>query len=460
MTVTSPGAFATRQRLLQRRLASRCAAWLTIIAIALAGTMGPFGPLSAQPPAPASDSLYTAAMNAGYDALRAGNTTDAIAAFQRALQHQPGSATAHFQLGYITLSLGRSLDAVMHFEEGLARDETNNDVRRQLGYLYAELGRTAQARQVFVRLREAGQAIPRDLVAIGNLSATLGDRPTAEQSFREAISTNDAEVVTDARAGLRNLAQTGVGAGLFAELYLAPFYQERFDNTVAIGFARAGVRGGGWLQPSVYGSLRATRDSRSTGGQQPVLFNDNTLIPAIGVRVHPGQRGLVLYAEAGMAYQLVDGEGDRWARDLRAGMNYTFAREHALRTTGNSPRLVTELSGDATFYERFDENVIAFGQWRESLRFGAANRPMFDVYARAWGAMDSRGEFFNRVVEGGGGVALHLPLGGMRASIYLDALRGRYLQAPSEASGLPRSYNDFRVTVVTGAFRFLPFERP
>ncbi len=432
-------------------------------ALSFSGSPFPTSELHAQ--TPANDSLYNASMNAGYAALRASNNEAAMAAFERALQYNAGSAAAHFQLGYIKLSLDQKTAAVASFEEGLARDESNDDVRRQLGYLYAALGRPGQALLVFQRLRDAGKAIPRDYVSIGNLSALAGDQSGAQTAYRAAIAASesagdavDATVVADARAGLNNLARSGIGGGLFAEVYFAPFYQDRFDNTVTLGFARVGIRGGGWWQPTLYASLRGTRDSRSTGGQQPVLFNDNTLIPAVGVRVRPGRGGLALYAEAGAAHALVDTGGNDWTRDLRAGVNYTGARELALRDNSTSPRLVSELSGDASFYERFDNNVIAYAQLRESLRFGRPDGVMLDVFARAWGATDSNGDFFNRVVEGGGGAAVHLPLGALRTSVYLDVLRGRYLSPPPPGSLLPRNYNDWRVTVSTGVFRFLPFE--
>lgn len=412
--------------------------------------------LHAQPPV--NDSLYAEAMNAGYAMLRGGETALAIDAFERALRFNPGSSVAYLQLGYATLSLGRNVEAVRYFEEALARDESLDAARRQLGYLYADLGRTTQALAVFVRLRDAGRTLPLDHVAIGNLSAQLGDLAGAERAFNAARETGDPAVMDDANRGLRNIARVGVGSGGFLELYLAPFYQDRFDNTVGIGLLRVGLRGGGWWQPTMYGSLRATRDTRSTGGRQPVLFNDNTIIPALGVRVRPGRGGLVLYAEAGAALPLVDSDSADAEVDLRAGVNYTLAREHPLRT-GSSPRLVTEVSGDATYYDRFDQNVIAYAQWRESLRFGRATGAMVDVYARGWGSTDSRGDFFNRVVEGGGGVAFHLPVGGLRTSVYLDLLRGRYLSEPPATSGLPRIYDDWRITVTTGLFRFFPIGR-
>jgi tetratricopeptide (TPR) repeat protein len=432
--------------------------WCALVATAFVAFAPIMRPAAAQTPAPSQDSVFNAAMNRAYDALRAGDSTAAISGFREALRRDPSSATAHFQLGYILLALGRRDDAATEFEEGLARDFSQDAPRRQLGYLYADLGRHRDALRVFTGLRDDNKAIPRDYVAIGNLSSMLRDRAGAETAFRAAIASGDTSVVPDARRGLDGVSQTGVGAGWFGELYAAPFYQDRFDNTVGLGFARAGVRGGGWWRPSAYASLRVTRDSRSTGGRQPVLFNDNTLIPAFGLRVSPGGVGLALYAEAGAAYDLV-GEPSEWQRDLRAGANYAVAHEQSLRN-GLAPLLVTEFSADASFYERFDRNVIAYAQLRESLRLYKGNHVAFDLFGRAWGATDSRGDFFNRVVEGGGGAALHLSVGTVRTSVYVDVLRGRYLQQPPSSSLLTRTYDDWRVTVATGLFRFLPFDRP
>jgi hypothetical protein len=244
-------------------------------------------------------------------------------------------------------------------------------------------------------------------------------------------------------------------------LYAAPFYQDRFDNTMGLGYLRGGVRGGTWWRPSVYASLRATRDSRSTGGQQPVLFNDNTAIPALGVRVQPGGGPFVLYAEAGAAYDLVARPERTWQRDLRAGANVTWQHERLLTASPRGVRLVSEINGDATWYERFDRNVIAYGQLRESLRWRPTGGAFaVDAFARGWAATDSRGDFFNRVAEGGGGVAVHVPVGGTRVSVYADVLRGRYLEPVPPSAGLPRTYDDWRITVATGFLRFRPFSRP
>ena len=422
-------------------------------------------PLLAQSP-PAADTPYTRAMNRAYDALRRGDTAVALDAFVDAAQADAANATPHFELAYVLLAQGRRTDAARRFEEGLARDHLRDEPRRQLGYLYADLGRGDAALQVFTYLRSEGRAVPRDHVARGVLLAAKARWGEAEAAYREgaerAAAAGDTALAREADAGARAVAVLGASrSGVFAELYAAPFYQDRFDNTIGLGYLRGGVRGGTWWRPSVYASLRATRDSRSTGGQQPVLFNDNTAIPAIGVRVQPGGGPLAFYAEAGAAYDLVARPERTWQRDLRAGANVTWQHEQMLTASPRGVRVVSEINGDATWYERFDRNVIAYGQLRESVRWRPTGGAFaIDAFARGWAATDSRGDFFNRVAEGGGGVAVHVPVGGTRVSVYADVLRGRYLEPVPAAAGLPRSYDDWRLTVATGFLRFRPFSRP
>jgi tetratricopeptide (TPR) repeat protein len=407
-----------------------------------------------------ADSVYLAAMNAGYGALRAADTTRAIAEFERASLRLPGAAAPHLEIGYLLLAQGRRREAASRFEEGLARDHRQDAARRQLGYLYADLARPEAALQVFSWLRDEGRAIPQDHYAIGVLSAQLqrwaSARGAYDEAARLAAAAGDTVLVRSARAGAASVATFGVGGGRYVELYLAPFYQDRFDNTVGLGFLRAGIRGGSWWQPAAYLSVRATRDSRSTGGQQPILFNDNTVIPAVGVRVTPGGGPLALYAEAGAAWDLVDRPERGWRRDLRAGGNVTWQGQLALADGARGPALVTDVNADATWYERFGRNVIAFGLVREAVRIRPTGGALaLDLYARGWGAYDSRGDFFNRVVEGGGGIAVHLP-GPAPLSVYIDVLRGRYLEPVPVSAGLPRVYDDWRVTMSTGFFRFRP----
>lgn len=408
------------------------------------------------------DSVYLARMNEGYAAVAAGNQAAALAAFDLAARTAPQIATPRVAAGYALLALKRNDEAIDRFQAAIAVDENLDVVRRQLGYLYAGASRHRDALVAFDWLRSRGRASAQDLQAIGNLNATIGERELALIAFRaaEALATQlaDSVVLRDSRASIAVLTAPTGGAnspGLFIELYLSPFYQTRFENLVTYGLGRVGVTAGGWWRPSVYASLRLTRDTKSVGGMQPVLYSDNSVVPAVGVRVRPGGRWFTLFAEAGAAYPLVSVTPRSWKRDLRAGVIGGVANERALTANPTGVSLVTEVFGDVTWYERFDRNVISYVQWRESLRLVRGKAGSIDLFARAWGAFDSRRTYYNRVVEGGGGVALHAGAN-RRASLYVEALGGHYL-AERRTFEPARNYSDVRVMFVTGWYDFIPF---
>lgn len=429
------------------------------------GFLAPQATLCLAQSAPATqpgDSVYTARMSEGYAAVAAGNPTSALAAFDQAARLAPQIATPRVAAGYALLALKRNAEAIDRFVAAVGIDENLDVVRRQLGYLYAGAGRNRDALVTFEWLRTRDRASAQDLQAIGNLNAVLGERELALAAFRSAetlaVQLADSAVLRESRASIAELtAATGTAntPGIFMELYLSPFYQERFDNVVTYGLGRVGVSAGGWWRPATYASLRLTRDTKSVGGMQPVLYSDNSLVPALGVRVQPGGRWFTLFAEAGAAYPLVAVTPRNWQRDLRAGVIGAYTNQHPLTRHASGISLVTEIFGDVTWYERFDRNVISYVQWRESLRLVQGRAGSVDLFARVWGAFDSRRTYYNRVVEGGGGVALHAGAN-RRASVYIEALGGHYL-AERHLFEPPRNYSDFRVMFVTGWSRLIPF---
>ena len=420
-------------------------------------------PCSAQSaPVPQSaDSLYLVRMNEGYAAGNAGDQIKAAAAFDAAAKRAPQLALPRVAAGYAYLALKRNDEAVARFAESLVIDQNQDVIRRQLGYLYSSMGRQRDALVAFTWLQSRDRASAQDLLAIGNLNAGLGEPTLALRAFRAAATLAsqiaDSAVLRDATKSIVVLeaAQANSAAGAFIEAYVSPFYQNRFDNFLMFGLARAGVSAGGSWKPSVYLSVRATRDSKSVGGQQPILYADNSVVPAIGVRTQPGGKWFTLYAEAGAAYPLVSIKPRDWQRDLRAGVIGAVANTHALGSGAHNLSLVSEVFGDATWYDRFDGNTIGYLQWRESLRLVHGNAGSIDIFARGWGAYDAKNTYYNRVVEGGGGVAFHAGAN-HRASLYIESLGGRYSREPT--AGQPaRLYRDFRVMFVTGLFHAFPF---
>ena len=420
-------------------------------------------PCSAQrvPVPQASDSVYLARMNEGYAAGNAGDQAKAAAAFDAAAKLAPTLAVPRVAAGYAYLALKRNNDAIARFAESLVIDENQDVIRRQLGYLYSSLRRQRDALVAFKWLQTRDRASAQDLLAIGNLHAGLDEHTLALLAFRAAATLAaqiaDSAVLRDARKSVAVLeaASGGNAPGALVELYVSPFYQNRFDNVVTFGLARAGVSAGGSWKPSVYFSVRATRDTKSVGGQQPILFADNSLLPAIGVRTQPGGKWFTLYAEAGAAYPLVSIKPRDWHRDLRAGVIGAFANTYALGSGAHHLSVVTEVFGDATWYDRFDGNTIGYLQWRESLRLVQGTVGAVDIFARGWSAFDAKSTYYNRVAEAGGGVAFHAGAN-RRVSLYVESLGGRYFREPIAAEPA-RTYGDFRVMFVTGLFHVFPF---
>jgi len=420
-------------------------------------------PCSAQsaPVSQTSDSVYLARMNEGYAAGNAGDQAKAAAAFDAAAKLAPQLAVPRVAAGYAYLALKRNDEAVARFAESLVIDENQDVVRRQLGYLYSSLNRQRDALVAFTWLQTRDRASAQDLLAIGNLNAGLDERLLALRAFRAAATLAaqmaDSAVLRDARKSVAVLeaAQAGDAPGAFAEAFVSPFYQNRFDNVLMFGIARVGVSAGGSWKPSVYVSLRTMRDTKSVGGLQPILYADNSVVPAIGVRAQPGGKWFTLYAEAGAAYPLVSPKPRDWHRDLRAGVIGAFANTRALGTGAHHLSVVSEVFGDATWYDRFDGNTIGYLQWRESLRLVQGKAGAVDIFARGWGAFDAKNTYYNRVAEGGGGVALHAGAN-RRASLYIESLGGRYFREPI-ASQPARVYSDFRIMFVTGLFHPFPF---
>lgn len=433
------------------------------LASALAGICTPSA-AQGTPVAQATDSAYLARMNAGYAAGNSGNQAAAAAAFDLAAQAAPLLAEPLSAAGYAYLAAGNKPTAIARFKSAVALDESRDIIWRQLGYLYADARQNREAIAAFSSLKNRNHATAQDHLALGNLNALVGEREVALASFRlaadAAAQAGDTVVAKAAATSIKNLTPVvaPTGAMFWLEYYVSPFYQHRFDNVVTAGFIRAGVSAGGWWRPSVYASVRATRDSKSVGGFQPALYADNSVLPALGIRIQPGSKGLTLYAEAGAAYPLVNVKPRDWRRDLRAGAVGGVSNTHLLTANANGFAIISDAYADVSWYDRFNRNVIAYLQWRESLRMLQGRAGAVDIYTRAWSAIDSRNTYYDRVVEGGVGIALY---GGAshRVSLFAEVIRGHYLKEPIGTQP-PRNYNDFRVTLVTGLYRATPVRRP
>jgi len=386
---------------------------------------------------------YASAMNVAYAARQRGDTAVAREYFTRAIIADTTQAAPYIELGYLDLAGGNKAAAAAWFEQGAARAPQNADVRRQLAYVLIDLRHNADAIRAFESIATTpGGYTDRDRLALAYLYDGVARNRDALEAFRAAAQSADTAVSMPARRALR--VKGDIGTVWFSEGYLAPFYQTRFENAIGFGFLRQGIESGSAWAPAAYTSLRVTRDSKSTVGAQSRVLSDNAAIMAGGVRVRPWHGPVWLYAEAGGAYSLLTGDSVTWRRDIRSGA-YLIAQDERRVYPAANWKLVTDVVADVSWYERFDRNVIGYALLREGVRVGTAGKVALDVFGRGWLGYDSRGDFFNRAVEGGGGMALRV---GPNFVLFGEGIYGRFIEQPP--AGVKRRYQDWRLTAVWG----------
>jgi Tfp pilus assembly protein PilF len=115
----------------------------------------------ANPPVPIASSLEDPAyqpLTRAYAALRALDYEVAIAAFRQAAQAAPDRASIHKDLAYTLLKIGDNVAARDQFAEAARLDPADVQTALEYGFLCFETKHQPEARRVFDRLRQTGNA--------------------------------------------------------------------------------------------------------------------------------------------------------------------------------------------------------------------------------------------------------------------------------------------------------------
>ncbi|MDB4913118.1 MAG: hypothetical protein JWM95_762 [Gemmatimonadetes bacterium] len=417
----------------------------------------------------------------GLEQRRSGNLDSAVKVLRLATSADSTYGRAWFELGYALHDLGRNAEAVAAFESGLRHEPGNIFSLRQIGYWYGVLDRPRESIAAFESARALGSAEPRDELEIGFAKRKIGDRlgalsafatasaakdPAISESAREATGTLNAHLAPNAATSAAPIpppAAIGQSGGwirpLFMDMYAAPLYQTRFNNAIAQVVVRGGAVVEDHTRLSPYISLRMTRDARSHGGEQPVIFSDNIAVPAIGIRQQPlrsisSLESLYFYIEDGAAIELVNsGQPQLVKNDLRAGGFYIGQwRVGSPSANDRTPMVaISDVYLDASYYSRF-ENTVGSAQLRESLRvYEQAGRGL-DLYAKLWTVADSRRVYYNNAVEAALGISIY-PDSKRQVVVMLERMKGRYMMTPDPT--VARNYDDARITVILSAYRWV-----
>ena len=181
----------------------------------------------------------------------------------------------------------------------------------------------------------------------------------------------------------------------------------------------------------------------------PQVFSDNSAVLAVGLQSALANTGVVVYAEAGIALNLMS-QGPRAAPDYRGGIHWFRSWGPGLIQAGNTSRTVSltgNVYADVAYYSRYDDNVIGYLQLREGLNLPTPRVMPIQLLAAINFVKDSKGQFYNNAVETG--PELRIALVRLLSGLSLEAqyLRGFYTTHDSRNPYAPR-YGDVRVSLV------------
>jgi hypothetical protein len=170
-----------------------------------------------------------------------------------------------------------------------------------------------------------------------------------------------------------------------------------------------------------------------------------------GVQITPFKSVPVIgFIEAGMAYDLLYRDRDRWRGDLRGGLMYynEFGKKPAwFDTLKMSTDYYSTLYGDVTYFSRFDNNVIGTVKTHQGIRLLQYRSSMLNLYLGGRVMEDSRREFFNNFAEIGPGIGF-IPSNRFRLQIRYEHIKGVYLPAGGSVNPYGKYYTNNTVQLL------------
>jgi len=216
-----------------------------------------------------------------YDALRAKEYDQAVAAFQQAIKLAPLRPSIHKDLGYTLLKIGENEAARDQFAEAMRLDPADQHVALEYAFLCFETKQQAEARRIFDRVRKTGDATAEQ--AFQNI-----DQPLAEgiARWRKALETSPDNF--SAHQELAALAEQRGELELAAEHYEKAWKLKPEERSLMLDLGRVWKLLGRDEEAS-YVLLAASR-----GGQPRVAEKARELLPARYPYVYEFEKALEL----------------------------------------------------------------------------------------------------------------------------------------------------------------------
>ncbi|MBA3958243.1 MAG: hypothetical protein H0X51_07620 [Parachlamydiaceae bacterium] len=324
-----------------------------------------------------------------YD-LRKGNEVEkARAELDRILSIDPSSKEANLEMAYLLINDHKEARSLPYLQRAYEADQ-DQKIALQIAYIYDQLGQSEKS----------------------------------DPYFRLAASSNDADVrkqATDSLAAKADKFMGGQGCKTklfrpFMEFYNETIFFDRFSNWVCLMDAKIGVNLSCENRDQAYLQMRYVADTQSKGGncesgipnqtvigQTPIILDDPIFLIAGGYRHRFFKHhALYAYVSVGIAYDLVYRLRNVSRGDLRTGLNYyvDWKKTVMLPNTTCCISQLGDLNADFSYYSRY-RYWIGYATLKEGIYL--IDQPCCDLraYIRLFGAVDTKGEFFNNVIEVG-----------------------------------------------------------
>jgi hypothetical protein len=248
---------------------------------------------------------------------------------------------------------------------------------------------------------------------------------------------------------------------------VTPAYASRFRDGLTDAETLLGYRPTRGSPLFFYAAGRYTQDSRSRG-QDAIIFNDNALSVAPGIRFQPRSWSLSLSAELDYTKNLAYGplrparqQTDRRVvlADFRSWDSVLYG-PLGLLALGliRSERVFSEAGASVGYYSRYDDNVIAYLQCREGVRLWDNGAARLSSYWGVNAAKDSNHEFFNNLAEAAIGVEFE-PFRVWNLHVRAEWVRGTYIPVRGgDPNPYGPHYGDFRaMTLYSQRFAIDPW---
>jgi len=397
--------------------------------------------------------------------LEMGNAAEAESTFEEIVRRAPADHLSVAQLGFLRLQRKDIVGARELLERLLAAPDVEEDladrVRSALGLPKLLRRRSDSARKDAVSearlmakksydagyfpdalkyLRVVHENDPLDFATILQLGRThnmLRQDREALKWFEMARHSPDPSISGEAVQARRNLApQSGA---VRTTVWTMPFYSSRWRNAFNYGQVKTEFRLAGIpLRP--YASLRFIGDVRGRGNQPyPQYLSETAFLIGGGVAT-PVWRGLMGWAEAGVAVSYLDrSDQARTLPDYRGGASFSYGFGRLLGS--RKPGLFAETHDDAIFVSRFANSLLFYTQNKVGVTIPAGERAALQLVWNGNLTTDTRRQEWANFVETGPGLRLRLP--GLPPGMLLsaDLLRGLYTIPQSSR---PPRFRDLR----------------